>query len=803
MNEEILTGFDWIAACLSPWAVSPHPNFAVESLSPAAELALVTERRHEREKPRYDGKVDIEHPWQEQLISTADASLYAQSQKDATDELWRIAGDVDKVAGARVAAALYASLGSAETGKLAHAIESLQELHDELLEQITSVVGERSRNSWMLALQVVNQQRMARLTESHRYNEALELARGVVEALRGLKEADFENFETSLGTVLDANEIQRDIVKSLLRSAVRTVARFDDEDIEAWSESIQTPPAWRAARASFVDGQRDEYFLRDSFERKIESIQGTRVFMRSTPIAEGYSALLLHELSGSIDDTARARENLAKVLMLDEKNRANHTREAMRLLRGTASHKTLKSVALWARNSGPSSALVEEAQSVIAQSETEGWLGESDLIVLGAAAEFLSSDERVAAVLASFQYLKTVQPGSRADWSALDKVWSTNLQLIGDPRTDSLVMTHLADLLESPDLLTTPLSNTLARIFAEIDWSGVDPAVRTAWKDWALSSDSEETADLKLAVHESHPDLLVDPESVSLIDRCILFANDSYPNPTEADLRTMSTYLIDALDSESADALQGRFSVGGVNKAGLSVAYALRVNDAELWDSIARHLTHTSVDRSQKTAALDRITENIDAIPDRARTHLAESSSEILNTPSRGLFGSETPSGVFAPGLRFLSKIGALDEPQRISMIMELAAGSDKDRLQAARSIPDTIDVRSSVWGVVLLLQLTHDGHPSVRSQAVGNLLMTSGLWSSVFHAAHARVAEMLAEPGLQTRVTALNALKRQARAFPEMSHVYLGILEGSGSSSMPRIISRLISEVKFELSSR
>ncbi|NUT70414.1 hypothetical protein [Pseudarthrobacter sp. C4D7] len=781
---------EWMVAALAPWAISPHPNFSENAITRVSELALVTERRDQRELDRYKvEEVQDGQEWQVDLVKAARESLFEETQESSTESLWRLALDARLPLGARVSAALYGSLGLTELELPSVAAARLLELFEQLSERKNP--NDHS-SSARLGIAAVLQQRVARLEDACGYTEARLAVESVLEWLPLESEAFDYDFPVSQGISWSASKVQKDVAASLRYHALASKAHLEQLSGDTWVQVVRGRGSWVDERLNSRVAERDGMMLRDSFETTFESTTGTRYLMRDVASEKGYAALLVAELAGHTSRIRSCREALAKVLLLEDHEDVHSAREALRLLRQSRATKSLQSALKWIRSQGPTAALVADATTVISRASSDRWVTEADLSVMEAAADFLAPQDLSRAIKATFLLSETEQLSGRADWAVQDKIWKTLARLVPGSGEDDFIARRAAQHLANPKLLAEPFSSTLAKVVESIDWASVGPEAIKLWKGW-ITSETEAKADVdELRSISAHFILggVSNFGTLKDLERAAFLADNGLPsgeNPEIIDEARSS--IIAALAAEIEGARTGVLSFGGLSSSNVASAFAFRFADKEVWIALSDFLTNPLVDAVFKEKALDRLASRAQEIPDPVKKALRHKWTSVIEGARSDHFFGPKPLPVFAAAVRLGSALKIMSHSDSLSSVLRLAASDDPARVEAARTIPSILSSDDATWGHVMLLQLARDKHPEVRAEAGHSLVLSLRQNSEITHSVKARIIELIASDGIRVPLRIIHAIQMIAPKHSELLQFVKPELVSLDQDGSPRII--------------
>lgn len=250
--------------------------------------------------------------------------------------------------------------------------------------------------------------------------------------------------------------------------------------------------------------------------------------------------------------------------------------------------------------------------------------------------------------------------------------------------------------------------------------------------------------------------------------------------------------LVKSLRAEADQARKGMYSFGGYNTANVAVAYAMRFPDDELWNEVVAFLLDHDIDAVLKADSLDRLARFLEDVPERAQVNLTSGYESLLNTKREDHFFASTTLPVFAEAVRLTAALHALPQDRALSYAMELAAGDDVARTEAAKTIPYIMESADSTWGHSLLLQLSHDKNSVVRAEAASALVLSLHFESALLETVKLRIEVLLREDGVRTPALMLHAIRRQSEKRPGTVYFLASMVEGRASTDSPRLIRRI-----------
>lgn len=773
---------EWLVAALSPWTISPHPNFRQREVGWPARLALVTELRdtiETRKKPQFSADSDS---WAEDLVYCAQASLMTGSQEEASVELLEICESRDLPFGARAAAGLFATVAFCEIEQHGVAIDLL----DRLIDELTNLHNEHEDYlpSQRLIIAALSLQLGARQAECSKFEESLITANETLRWLPRLDDTRLQHFPVSHGISWGAATVQRDIIRSIKHSALALKAYLEQiGGGGTWSQVLRGRSSWVNLRIHLRSAERDELVLRDAFEERIDATSNTRHIARTTAETNGYRSLILAELSGHLNLIRREREQLGKVLLLGQPTEPDRVREALRLLRQSKATKPLRSSIAWLRNDGPTVALTNDASIVISRVNHAGWCTEQDLLILEGASDFLSAEQRRSAIDAALQFPKTPQLHGGLSWMSWEKVWKTVTKLVPESNQDDRVAEESYTYIFAISEIVQPLANTLSRLVSAIDWNHVNRTTASHWIAWAKRAETNpDNAVLLQTVKEQVEGVPPELPSVVGIEMAVHLADKGRPECVPVDtLSAVESYLLTTLRQEMESAHRGSLSFGGYQTLNVASAFALRFPTDSLWSQIVSNILDPRIDVLLKDDAVDRIAFQVENVPVMHARKLRSGITSILDSARTRRFMENSSSPIFSEAVRLAAALNAIPTADLLNTLLTLSCSTAKDRIQAAKTIPLCLKTGDATWGHVLLLQLSHDSDPYVRASASAGLVDSLKFDSSLNKSIYSRIGDALNADSVKIPLYTLHSIQRSAmdneRAalkplMPQVAHI-------------------------------
>ncbi|MDP3949086.1 hypothetical protein [Microbacterium sp.] len=438
-----------------------------------------------------------------------------------------------------------------------------------------------------------------------------------------------------------------------------------------------------------------------------------------------------------------------------------------------------------------------DADTILTRALRDGYASASDLLVLESAADMLDQPELARSIAVAQLHLQTLERTDRYSWSHLDNVWKAIAKFLPGSEQDDEVARSASELLYDAKVLTRPLSDTLARLVAVIDWERVDDRTRTTWSRW-VENQATADAETEALVSEVRAALKLpnlELELASGIESAAILADDGLPpDAPSSRIEEARAAIISALDAEASAASKGAFAFGGIAPANVAVAFALRFEDQSVWDAVVRHLVDPRVLSDFKDAALDRLASNASRVPAVVRSRLATDWRSIAESRKDSWFGGESLP-ISAEALRMAAAFGALTPAEGLEAVLGLNASGDIGRVEAARSIPLVIAGQDATWAHVLLLQLADDANPNVRAEAGFAMIRLISSKSFASEVVQQRAMGLLRADGIRCALRILHGLQSLVETESQAVAPWLPIARQMAASDPRRVVRGAASE--------
>lgn len=712
------SGVEWIIAVIAPWTISPHPNFGDQPSNAASQLALVAEgreRRERRDKQPHESKPDLPG-WSTELYDAARASLVSESQVDATQKLERLVHDGSLPVGARVAAALYATVALVDQDLNARAEELLESLLAEYRASQLSASERVCLGALMVQLSLRYYDRGAR--------DASEgMAREARVVLRMNPKDRFDSFDVSPGISWQSRRVQQDVIDDLRATAFATIATLADYADASWERVVKSRSGWVEARRSAQCEKVEALVLRDEFDNQVDTFSSSVHFMREGPVASAYAMVLIAEFSGRISTTKRARETLGKVIMLSGQRSEHEAVEAIRAFRRSGSEKPLQATLNWLRNDGPSKALVTEARHLLKIAQLEPT--SESLKILEYAAEFLDPDLLQNGIRYAYAYSSQPRTQYRAPSSFEEAAWRAVSRLVEGSGAELYVAQRLVDRLHSNIPITQVLADNLTLVLSKLGWANLPQTLQVDLQAWASdtnSTDAESTKDFISS--NAQIGTATRPVPRNSLNGVIHLINREDSDRSLSNIAESANWLIQRIDEEQSEAGVGSFSFGGPSILDISTAFAARFSHKGLWVRVVEALVDPKTHSMQKLEALDRLANSADKVPPEAKRVFAERFDAVLKPKGRPSFFDQTELTVDPGIVRASIALEVVSANSGMEMVLAMSAESARGRLEGAKTLAHLARVDEAAF--ILLLQLSHDGNPDVRAEAAYSMASTA-----------------------------------------------------------------------------
>lgn len=793
-----MTGVHWIAAALAPYAVAPHPNFSVKQVQAVELMALAADLRL-TDFDRY--RKGIGEGVSNSSLTLVDAvrdSLLAQSQIQALTVLEGLLTEGDLPLGARCACALFISVGASELDELERALTALDLALQQVTDGNTTETSQDDTGSRWLVQAALMQNKVLRLIEANRYEEARELAEQVQQVAPGGK-ASFERFETSKGVALSSRQVQLDISAALKSHALAARSRLQGLEGSLWTQVVRQRIPYLSSRTDLKALRASGALVKEHFDQRFAATVQRRHIPFGDPVDTPISATLLHEeLIGDVNGVGVDRELLGRTRAL--KSSEWSLSEAVRLLRQAEARQPLGDVLRWIRADGPADVLRGAATHIL-QRQQGTPITRSDVMVVSSSAELLTDKQLDVAIrlVDSYRSLpgqRLARETSAASWVATQVSWEALSRLLPGSGLDDSVASTVRSALDvrAPG---SELYGPLVEVVSSIDWDNVSDSQCQSWLQWVEKHRSSEQYPVNSVILDEirgvgrHVDVLDRPTGLELGVR-IAFEHAHGIEPPESEVRAVSATCRSRLDTIRRSAAEGSFGFGGINAAELSAAMISEFKAFELWEPLGAFLADPKVNGSDKAPALDRLTRDFDQLPDDFLGQFKDVNS-LIHVRTVDPFEQESLP-ISGAALRFLASFGLSRQEDLMDGLAQLAGiGRVDAKVEAARSVRG-IAAKSSgdAWAWILLLQLSHDTDPVVRGEAGRALAASQRDITELKRPVTRRLVQLLQSRGILLPLLVIKGLEESS----EVSTALLDVVARVSRSHLARTVRKAASEL-------
>lgn len=784
---DVLTGVEWVVACLAPRDIAPHPNFRVSSVTPLELFALLIELEVADFEEYQSGLEPTNYPARDaslELLNAARATLESGTQRDGMLRLFEMAQKPQSSFGIRVAAALMAAVVASELDEFEQAVHFLKSLLEQARNYATTVNG-----STKLLRAALAQQLAIRLLESGDIEQAYSYSNEAYQTLSLEGDELWDHFSVSQGISWDSRQSQVRVAELLRGNAMALRAFLGDDSSNEWVDVVRSSPS--IAELPPIRGTLRglAHLVDEKFRERFEASGSSRTLrIGGDPVLQPMYAALMHaELAGSLSEIRKLRELIGQTLMLRsaDEDLSHSVAEAIRLLRQSDSETSLKRLLRTIRIHGPIEVIGDSGSRLLANKESLNHISQADLYLIEAAADLLSPPMRSKAIEAALAYPiassdRRLGPSASARWKKLeDSLRVTSILL---PESDADDTTARQVLIWAKKFRVERQSLTFSAVvkLAEaVQWDRVSQETVYGWRKWlsnlSASFDAGKLEFLRLAEVLGAPlnsrEILIpeDSEYVAWLVNRNLSGRPISSTELAAAVQICAKELIKDVELANKGTIEGHL----YSPAELAAYLIAACGAIELWDPLNKFLANPRVAGWDKVAALNRLTYSPLNIPDEIRAQIREAGAAMLSAKASDRLGPRVnmlPSAwrKFAVVNSFISLNSA-----QLDIIADAASPHAQLRAAAADIAALFLDRSPGVdWPAVLLLQISRDQNSSVRAAAARNLAYISTQDLVAQQAVQERVRQLLFEPGVGLPMAILRGLLRsveqQYRSFED-----------------------------------
>lgn len=473
----------WLAAVVTPWAIAPHPNFSVQTCTPAELLALsVDQRTSDRE--RYAEQVTYTAEWESNLVTVAVDSFLFGRQEDAVPRLRAVSADRGVAYGARAASALLMSVALADLDRPEESAEGLRALINEGESGVSASAN--------LVVGVLRQQLALRLVESGLRGDAQDEAEQVV-AVLDRHMTGFERLQVSRGTAMTSSRLQNEIRSGTARNAYALLSYLEPIGGTRWVKLVRGRNSWMRTRgdASALRGASE--FISEAFDSRLREVGRPTRWSAETATNQLERSLIAAELSGDLHAVNTRREQLAKIRVIRSMgDNVWSTSDAIGLLRRGDFKDALDSTIRWARAAGPLEALMRASDELLRRPSFPERCSRGDVALLSGSAEMLDSAQAEGAIDAIVGYMsgesrRGLEAAVVAEWSMRDLGLRALAKVVPQaPARHGEASNVTLEVAKSSQHLYA-MSAGIVAVVREIDWDSTSRDEREEWLSWVLS----------------------------------------------------------------------------------------------------------------------------------------------------------------------------------------------------------------------------------------------------------------------------------------------------------------------------
>lgn len=771
-----VTDFGWVAAAVAPWAVSPHPNFGVDRVEPHSLVGLITEfRQYEIEK--HWPKMDEESPaWVREVLDALAGSTTTEHQHPSTVKLTQLSRDRQLSVGVRAACALYASVAWAEMEDPDSAIVLLSQILSDLRKQADTILA--SSGSFKLIIAILHLQLAVRLYEVNNYDSAKLELRQLHMALPSQTTKNYETFSISLGLQWSAKRLQLEILRLLKNNAIRLKSQMETFEGDSWVQVVRSVPTWIDIRSDWASAKRDNQYISDLLDLKTQSASGRqRIFSHNTGLEAGLSALLVSELSGDIGRIQKNRSDLGRVRIMEktESTQAifSYT-EAIRLMRHSRDKEGLSAALSLGSTDWDARVLQNSMKSLVNRPRFPEYVRDIDLQVLESTVDLMSPSDLTAVLEAVWQYLELPRGSGLHSFSGEESCFKVLRQALAILEDHNHIADRMLLWVQASDSLYFSQASAVESVVSRLNTKSLDARVRTGWVDWATSISTGANDEVRRVARAvlrklGHVELESLAEGLNESELAMEILQSESSTLDDALVRRLVPAFVSILGTAREQARSSYRTVGGIDQAELAVALAVRLKSAKLWKAIVDFVVDPAVNGNMKAAALERITNNLEAIPENVLYDLRIGWREFSESSRfAGLMDGE-PFRHFPEAIRFAAKSKAAPGSLLLEQITDLASDSfPRSRIEAAKSARAlSMENGDAEWALSLLLQLTRDSDSVVRAEAGQSLAALSYVECRLSALVTRRLMEMLGDPSVRLPLAIAHGLQIRVDDFP------------------------------------
>ncbi|MDT0194317.1 hypothetical protein Q9R30_02995 [Arthrobacter sp. AB6] len=733
-------------------------------------------------------------------------SVNETSMFEGASKLWDIVDNTEIPIGARIAAALFATVAQVEMDEPEVAVARLRALAEVLRADIRET--EEISPSKLLVLRVLLIQLALREYETSGRTEA----RHILAELRELDHARgrWDRFPVSNGVSWDSARVQKDAFEATRVHERMLTSSMESFEGDTWIEVVKARAPWSDTRIKAHAASRDSQFLKQHFQNATGNGTKKTLWASGDPVLrEGWESLLAAELSANLYEISNCRAALGRLRILTEPTDASAIQDGLRLLRIAGDRESLEGAIHMIQSQGPTRALQGDATVVRQRSSFPRRVGQTDLMVISAAANFMEPSELNAALEGVFSYLQTPSETSARSFRDERSAWTAVSRLLPDSDADDRVASEALRYLQESSSLRI-LEDTFQGLVEELNWNAVSAEVQEDWRVWARQNADQEGA-RNLAAQASCIGLpATSTRAYGALSDYYLAVQLANYHPDDAALSDIDKEraikaCLDGLLEIRNQAGSGSMSFGGHDLGLLSLILADKFNESRLRDAVTDLLIDPAVDGYYKKAALDRLSASYSQFPKPTLRRLRSNWRSIADSPHEDSPFSSEQLPYFPEAIRLGAHLKVLSRDEAVGAVTEMAGGgSASSRKAACATLPFVArEFDEPEWGQVLLLQLSRDSDSVVRALAGHGLALVGHMDSSMSAIVYRRLIELLEADGILIPLRTLHGFQIIAGEglwnFPSSVEAQISLL---ADQSRARVLRKASWEVQRLLTS-
>lgn len=753
----MLEDLSLLAALLRPRDIALHPNFrSAESVSVASLLALLTTAQRDRYLQEIHSQSEQPDALRPEEISLLDSVLAGMTTGTVQEGAMELAersirdstGPIEATVSAVLSSSFYAELGQHESSV-------------SVLSEAAERVSRFEVPSQDLLMAVITQNiALRRWDKGEEGNEDAQRARASLQRVtpdqlpsfqlsRGVSWSSSETLSAIHHFLIDANEFHFVQVDKDWKPRLDMVRQAANRQV------LQMRSRIASALSTYL-----EHSYRSSFNSGLllSGPDGDEELSEALMHAEfnGHlAALYIRRLLGALRYTrGRAQSQDWKI------------EESLRLFRSARSKKDFEYASRRVRVEGPLRALRNQSVRFVAGAPQPSQMDELDFLLLEMSAELLEKEIAEQGLELALLASKIPRPQRGRAWESsehrFEYVWRAAIVLARRANRESDIAVLMLDAGGGE-----PVDFYLARLIRRLDdslWR--DEAFRghaVAALQGTLRSMPETCRAIQsaLTLSASGPGFIVDEGNLdlrSIAELLNLGIVQNYQIPDSARAGVVKV-LRETMRKTREQAKQGVFSAGALPECELAIVYGLGDLSSDIWADIAEYLLDPVVQRSDKTAALQRLVRHVDQVPSKFLDRLRSDPSGLLRATS-GFFNDAVDP--YPEAVHVIATFHMLPNTEVMVLCGRLLSSSNPDaRAEGARALQFVARHTSDPdWLFSTAIGASFDPNYLTRAEAAATLAYMRRNESILLVQIDHRLAMLLGEDGTRIPLLALLALR-------------------------------------------